>query len=285
MKNIYLSLTFLMFSIAFGGIFAQLAKHSNYINGHTAEIMEKGTWRFQLASRLGNAFGEEGGFHTFFGLDNISDIQLDISYALNDKLMISISRNSGESLPYKGFYELGFKYNLLKTELFDKPFLLSNTFVSSITSMKKSSFINDLNYFEEFSHRLFYFNQLSVSSKITDNIEIALLPTYLHRNLVTSDDQNMLFSIGGGFVWDFYKNTGITAEYFHNLNFSDERENYYNSMGVGFNYRTPGHTFQLNLSNSSGFGGVQYLALNQRSYNLNQLVFGLKLTRDFNYKK
>ena len=109
------------------------------------------------------------------------------------------------------------------------------------------------------------------------------MPTYVHRNLVNENDQNGLFSIGGAANIKVTKSIGLIAEYFHNINTSELREDFFNSLSFGLEWITNGHNFTLNFTNARGFGELQYIALNTGDWLEGQFRFGFSITRTFKY--
>jgi len=61
---------------------------------------------------------------------------------------------------------------------------------SSFTYMKSSTLQSDVSFFPKASHRLAYFTQLNLAKHFGERFSLALVPTLLHRNYVTQNDQN-----------------------------------------------------------------------------------------------
>jgi hypothetical protein len=151
------------------------------------------------------------------------------------------------------------------------------------TYMTASSDELSVTSFPEMIHRFNYAMQLSVTRKFHPRISVALMPSYVHRNLVNINDQNGLFSLGGAANIKVTKSIGLIAEYFYNINTAEMREDYFNSLSFGLEWITNGHNFTLNFTNARGFGELQYIALNTADWSQGQFRFGFTITRTFKY--
>ena len=100
----------------------------------------------------------------------------------------------------------------------------------------------------EFSDKLDYTAQALISRRFCDYLSLQLAPTYLHRNLVpTPQDQNDLFALGTGASVKLLKNLRLNLEYYW---VADNNQKYYDPFSVGVAYQTSRHTFELFLTNA-----------------------------------
>ena len=103
----------------------------------------------------------------------------------------------------------------------------------------------------EFSDRLAYTAQALISRRFCDFFSLQLAPTYLHRNLVpTPQDQNDLFALGTGASLKLAKNLRLNLEYYWVANNKQTATKYYDPFSVGLSYQTSRHTFELFLTNT-----------------------------------
>ena len=103
----------------------------------------------------------------------------------------------------------------------------------------------------EFSDKLDYTTQVLISRRFCDHFSLQLAPTYLHRNLVpTPQDQNDLFALGTGASVKLLKNLRLNLEYYWVSNNNETAIKYYDPFSVGVSYQTSRHTFELFLSNA-----------------------------------
>lgn len=253
------------------------------INGNSTETLKKRQWRYIIAHRFGDALGDQGGVQTAFGFDNAADIRFGFDFGLTDNLMVGISRLKGSG-PYRSILEGSAKYRFL-TQTEDNKMPVSISFAGSVygTYMPSSEDIASVTHFDRFSHRIMYGSQLTIARKFHPRFSMALMPTYVHRNLVEDTDVNGLFSVGAAARIRLNKSLGLIAEYFYNIHSADVRQDYKNSVGVALEWLTNGHTFTFNFTNARGFGEVQYIALTQSDWLEGQFRFGFSITRTFKY--
>ena len=104
---------------------------------------------------------------------------------------------------------------------------------------------------KEFVDKLDYTAQVLISRRFCDYFSLQLAPTYLHRNLVpTPQDQNDLFALGTGASVKLLKNLRFNLEYYWVANNNETKTKYYDPFSVGVSYQTSRHTFELFLSNT-----------------------------------
>jgi hypothetical protein len=156
--------------------------------------------------------------------------------------------------------------------------------------MTASSDISQVNSFPKTAHRFSYFTQVNVARHFGDRASIALMPTYVHRNYVASDDVNELFSLGGAFRIKLTSRFALIGEYYHafsngTLRPSDTREDgsagYKNSMGIALEWFTFGHNFTINFTNAAGLGETQFIPYTFQSWSKGQFRFGFSVSRKF----
>ena len=104
----------------------------------------------------------------------------------------------------------------------------------------------------EFSDQLDYTAQVLISRRFHDYFSLQLAPTYLHRNLVpTPQDQNDLFALGTGASIKLLKNLRLNLEYYWVSNNNETAVKYYDPFSAGVSYQTSRHTFELFVTNSA----------------------------------
>lgn len=253
------------------------------INGHSTETLKKRQFRYIIAHRFGDALGDQGGVQTAFGFDNAADIRFGFDFGITDNIMVGISRLKGSG-PYRSILEGSTKYRFL-TQTEDNSMPVSASFAGSIygTYMPSSEDISSVTYFDRFSHRIMYGSQLTIARKFHPRLSMAIMPTYVHRNLVKQNDVNGLFSVGAAARIRLNKSLGLIAEYFYNIHDAGIRDGYQNSLGVALEWLTNGHTFTFNFTNARGFGELQYIALTQSDWLEGQFRIGFSITRTFTY--
>lgn len=251
------------------------------INGHSVETLRKGVLEFRVEHRFGDISGSNGGAQTFYGLDNSSDIRLALEYGITDKFMIGLGRSKGTGNPYRSLIDGFGKYRILNQEKKGCPLSLAILGEMSYTYMKASADISEVSHFPKQSHRFAYCTQLNASRKFGERLSLALMPTLVHRNYVATDDVNTLFSVGGAVRFGINSTMAILIEYYHVIYDGPLRSTNTNSLGFAFEWRTFGHNFTINVTNSKGFGETQFIPYTFEKWNLGQFRLGFCISRKF----
>lgn len=251
------------------------------INGHSIETLEKGVLEFRIEHRFGDLAGSNGGVQNWFGFDNAADIRFAFEYGLTDNLMIGIGRSKGTGAPYRSLIDGFVKYRLLKQQKQGMPISVTLLGTSSLTYMKASPDISKVEHFPEFAHRFAYSSQVNIAKKFGKRLSLAVMPTYVYRNYVASDDVNGLFSIGGAIKYGINSKWAIVLEYYQNIQGDDVRKTNTNSLGIAVEWVTFGHNFTINLTNSKGFGETQFIPYTFEKWDKGQFRLGFCISRKF----
>lgn len=251
------------------------------INGHSVETLRKGVLEFRIEHRFGDLGGDDGGAQSFYGFDNAADIRFAFEYGITNDLMIGFGRSKGTGAPYKSLLDGFIKYRIFHQEKKGFPFSLSAEATMNCTYMKKSDDLTQFNNFPNFEDRFAYSTQLNFARKFGNRLSLALMPTIVHRNLVYSDDVNTLFALGGAMRFSINTKMAILVEYYHCLSDDDLRQTIKNSLGIAFEWITFGHNFTINLTNSKGFGDVQFITCTNEDWLKGQFRLGFCIGRKF----
>lgn len=254
---------------------------SRIINGHSNEILDKGTLEFRVEHKFGDFAGENGGIQNFFGIDNAADIRVAFEYGLMERMMVGLGRSKGYG-PYRGLID-GFVKGQLLRQTDDNQMPVSATVLASgaLTYAKASDNPALITNYPLFSHRFAYAGQLIVSRKFDKLGSVAVMPTYTHRNYVRFDDQNGLFSLGVAARVPFLEKFAVVAEYYHNFDQDNLRQEFNNSLAFAFEWMTFGHVFSVYMANAGGFGEQQFIPYTTGDWLKGQYRVGFAITRKF----
>jgi hypothetical protein len=251
-------------------------KSTRVMNGHSVEKMPPG----QLDVRISHRFGTlNSGPYQFFGLDQ-SSIHLGLEYGILKWLMAGIGRGSYEKT-FDGFA----KFTILRQSSGARVMPVSVSALSSVavTSAKWSD-PGRANYF---SSRLSYVQQLLVARKVNQSFSVQIAPTFVHRNLVSTElDPNDLYAIGAGGRMKLTKRISFNAEYYYTINKSSYmNQTVYDPLSVGFDIETGGHVFQLIFTNSLAMIEKGFIGETTGSWAKGDIHFGFNISRVFTLKK
>lgn len=252
------------------------------INANTIETTKKKTLEFRITHRFGNMeIGNPIGDHTLYGLDNASNIRFSFDYGLTDKISIGIGRS--KTLEH---IDGNLKYRFLEQKTGSVPIsaaYYANAAVTPIQNIPQDKFVN----------RWSFTHQLIIASKINSAISLEILPTLVHRNFVdktnlhpenNSTDKNDLFALGFGGRFKITKRTSFVIDYFLPFDeFRDSRNNYYDALGVGFEFETGGHVFHVNVTNSAGIIENDFIPSTNSAWDKGEYKLGFNISRVFNF--
>jgi hypothetical protein len=251
-------------------------KSTHLMNGQSIESMPPG----QLDVRISHRFGtlNTGGYN-FFGLDQ-SNIHLSLEYGIFNWLMVGVGRGSFEKT-FDGFA----KFSVFRQSTGAREMPVSVSVFSSIAL--KTLKWTDPTRTNYFSSRLSYVWQVLVARKFNQALSFQLTPTYIHRNLVTTElDPNDLYSIGAGGRLKLTKRISLNAEYYYMINPKNNfSQQVYNPLTVGVDIETGGHVFQLFFTNSLGTIEKQFIGETTGQWKKGDIHFGFNISRVFTLKK
>jgi hypothetical protein len=252
-------------------------KTTRVINAQSVEQPANGVLLFLIQHRFGKI---NTGIYELFGLDQAT-IRLGLEYGVTDRLSIGIGRSSFQKT-YDGFV----KYKILRQSSGAKkmPVTMSYYGSASINSLSwEDQGIDDRkNYF---SSRVVYTQMLLLARKFSTAISLQLMPVYMHKNLVpTENDANDIFSIGLGGRFKITNRMSINAEYFYTPESQISYE-FEQPLSLGIDIETGGHVFQLHFSNSQAFFDSGYLTETTGKWLDGDIYFGFNISRVFTLKK
>ncbi|WP_373399118.1 DUF5777 family beta-barrel protein [Algoriphagus halophilus] len=243
-------------------------KGTRIINGQSIETRGKGNLEFIISHRFGRI---NSGSYNLFGLDD-SNIRLGLEYSILDRLTVGIGRNSLNKV-----YDSYVKGKILQQKTKGSP--VSITWVSdfSIYTLKRPELPMT------FERRLRYVHQALVARKFNSILSIQFMPTYVHRNLVpTENEGNDLLALGMAGKVSLSKRVGITGEYYYR--FGNDLPGY-NSLGLGIEIETGGHVFQLQFTNSNEMTPSGFIPSTTGNFFDGDIHFGFNISRSFQVGK
>lgn len=261
-------------------------KATRVINGHAVETLKKNILQFRVEHRFGDVIpglNVSNLTQSWFGFDQASDIRFALEYGITDKFMIGIGRSKGSGEPYKSLVD-GFVKHRLLTQSKSSKIPLNITLIgsSTISYMRASTDVTQVQHFPKFSHRMAYNMQLNVTREFGEQFSMALIPTYVHRNYVTADDVNGLFALGSALNLQLSKELGVIAEYYYTFHNNSVRSTNFNSLSAGVEYSINEHVFKLVLTNAKGFNETQFIPGTYSDWLNGEFRLGFSFIRNIN---
>jgi hypothetical protein len=252
-------------------------KSTRILNGHSIERMPDGQLDFRISHRFGTL---NSGAYELFGLDQ-ANIHFSLEYGILDWLMIGIGRGTYEKT-YDGFA----KFTVLRQSEGAKVIPVSLSLFSSVAV--KSVKWADPSRTNYFSSRLSFCGQLLIARKMNEEFSLQLTPSFIHRNLVTTElDPNDILALGAGGRMKLSKRISLNAEYYYLMNANNTylSQPVYNPLSLGFDIETGGHVFQLLFTNSLAMIEKGFIGETTGRWKHGDIHFGFNISRVFTLKK
>ena len=243
-------------------------KDTPIINAQSNETPGKNVLHFVIAHRFGQI--KEGAYE-LWGLDNAS-MRMAFDYGITDRLAVGIARST-----FQKTYEANIKWRALRQNSDNSmPVSITIYSVAMANGLKWSDPTRE-NYF---SSRLSYVNQTVIAKKWGSKLSLALIPSFIHRNLVESlSDAHDQWTLGAGGRYKVTSRASINAEYHHAL--AGLPTDHVNSLSLGMDIETGGHVFQLHVTNAQGMFERAFLTETGGRWRNGALYFGFNLSRVF----
>ena len=148
-------------------------KDTRIVNVQSNETPGAGVLHFVIAHRFGTL---SSGAYDLWGLDN-AQMRMAFDYGISDRLSVGVARNT-----YQKTYEANVKARVVRQTTGPQAFPLSVTWYS--VAMANGLRVPDEALPHPFSRRLSYVHQAVVARKMSDAWSLALVPSFVHRNVV-----------------------------------------------------------------------------------------------------
>lgn len=263
-------------------------------NAQTIETVKKNHLDYRISHRFGNIYDNtqpdalNTSAQSSFGFDNASDIRNSLEYGILDNLSMGIGHSR-----LNGLVDGSVKWRFLnQTNTFSIPvsvaFFGATGYTHKTTKNLYSGVIKDFKTKE--SHRLNYFSQLIIASKIKPWLSLEVLPSYMYRNFIkenintnnNSADVNGFFSLGFGARIKLNKRLCFIGDYYYNFaSYYQNNPSVFNPLSLGFEIETGGHVFSLFFTNANGLIENNYISQTTDSWQNGQIKFGFSISRTF----
>lgn len=263
-------------------------KNFKIVNAQTPMTVAKHNLEFCISHRFGDIAGNSGGPNTLFGFYSIADILFSFDYGVTNNLDLGVGAYKGIG-PFQDSYYGAIKYKLLQQTVNNSVpvFVTLYGTINASAGPASTDPTSDADY-ASFADRLSYLAQAIIARKVTEHFSLEVLPTYLHRNLVLSGDENDLFALGGGARYRITKRFSIIADYFHPFssfrmgsNVLPGNVSFYDPIGIGVEIETGGHVFTINFTNSTGIFENEFIPYTTSNWMKGQFRLGFNIGRDF----
>ena len=259
----------------------QTFRDTRVINSHSVETVPKGLMDFRVSHRFGDLAGDRGGWSTFYGLENASDISIGLEYGITDQITIGVMRSKGSSA-LRQLVHGNLKVKLITQKENDTPISLTLLGLSTVSTMQKSENEEVINSFDNLSQRMMHHAQIILGRKFSDRFSLQLSGGFTHRNLVAHNDENDIISVGLATRIKLSEAFGFILDATYPLSsLRTWDRGYYFPLGVGFEIDTGSHVFQLNFTNSRGLVATDYIPSSESNWAQGEFRLGFTISRLF----
>lgn len=244
------------------------SKTMRIVNLQSSAVLPKGSFEVAIQHRFGAL---EGGIDKLWGIDNLNSMRLGFDYGITNDFTAGIGRSSLKKT-FNGYV----KYKLIGSQL--SKFNLTYLADMAIDGRSESDW--GLTPFYA-THRFIYTHSLLMSCKVSEKLFIGLNPTLVHFNYVQETAMSNDIPVIAGYVRvGATKHLNFTLEASQIVGFGltvPQKEN--PSFGIGVEYFTPKHAFQISLSNTRSFNEPYFMVEDSPSNAINQFCLGFNIVR------
>jgi len=253
------------------------------INTHSIEMLPERKLDFRIAHRFGDLAGTAGGWSTFYGLENASDVMIGFEYGIRDNLMVGINRTKGSG-PLKQLINTFVKSRLMTQGASSKqPISLAVVGMATVSTMPKSETEGVLHFFESGAHRWSYHLGVLAARKINERFSAQVSGSWTYRNIVSANDANALPAVGLAGRAQITKSMAVILDTVFPLSsFRSSDTDFYPVLGLGIEFNTSGgHVFQMNFTNVKGLNETDFIPYSQSNIGDGEFRLGFTISRLF----
>jgi len=272
------------------------------INAQSTETVKEGYLDIRISHRFGDIIRDwkiENSWENFFGFEEASDILFGFEYGLKSNLTLGISRTKGGA-DFRQLMHGMVKYRpLTQTEDNLIPISLALVGTASISTMKASAFnpynpvlssfasAENQSEGQKFSNRWRYAFELHLARKFGKVFSLQISPIMVWRNLVKRGEPNALFSCNLATRIQISKSMAflLDANFPFSKSYWQKNNTYYFPLGIGFEFETAGHIFQINFTNSKGIVSTDYISDTSSDWLSGEFRLGFTISRVVKLKK
>lgn len=241
------------------------------VNLPTNRTVERGSLLFLIGHRFNPEVGD--GYDAFFGLDGSSIIFLNLGYALTDRLFVNLGRSNADD-----DVELNLKARFARQQPGGWPISVGaqgslNWFSGAPSTGSRFR-----------SEALKLSTQLILTRAFGPRAGVAVVPGVLLNPASAEDGEGPLFTVGLGGRVNVHGSLALVGEwvpivggYARTATFGND--NRFDSWAGGLEIATPGHVFQIVVSNSVGLATDQYLRGGDLDIRDSELRLGFNIFR------
>lgn len=236
---------------------------TSLIDNQTNVLYTKGT----LEMVMNHRFGLTNGTNDMIGIWAPANIRIALSYALTDRITVGYGTTKDSRLQ-----DFNLKAGLLRqTRDNSMPFSVTYYGNAAMDAREKDNFIHP-------SDRWSFFNELIIAKRFNSNISFQIAPSFSHHNYVENPVKNDMFAVEVGGRVKISPTIAVLVDSnlpISTFNGSTPKPGF----GLGVEFSTGGHSFQLFVTNYKGIVQQQNNMFNQNDFFNGEFLIGFNITR------
>lgn len=250
------------------------AFESSYIIDMPTDVLPiKNTLEIQMGHRFGLV---NGGTNDLIGFWAPSNIRIGLTYSVHERVTLGFGTTKFDRLQ-----DFNWKVAILRQTRSNKiPVNVSYFGNFTIDARAKENFRN-------LEDRYSNFHQLIISRRFNSDLSLQVSPSISHYNVVTEPMRNDVFAISAGGRYKLSPQTSILIEYthpfIHHLNGASYDSDPEPGFGLGVEFRTSSHAFQLFISSYQGIVPQRNVMFSQNDFFSGDFLIGFNITRLYNF--
>ncbi len=241
------------------------AFESSYIIDMPTDVLPiKNTLEIQMAHRVGLV---DGGTNDLIGFWAPSNIRIGFTYSVHERVTLGFGTTK-----FNRLQDFNWKVFILRQTRSDKiPVNVSYFGNFTIDARTKENF-------RHLEDRYSYFHQVIISRRFNPELSLQISPSFSHYNVVPETMGNDMFAISAGGRYKVSPQTSILLEYTQPFDSDPEP-----GFGLGVEFRTSSHAFQLFISSYQGIVPQRNIMFNQNDFFSGDFLIGFNITRLYNF--
>lgn len=237
---------------------------SALIENQTNVLYKKGT----LEMTMNHRFGLVNGSNDMIGIWAPANIRIALTYAVCDRITVGFGTTKDNRLQ-----DFSLKGAILRQTRSGGKIPLSISYYGNFAYDARPP-----EFFTNNTDRYSFFNQLIFARRFNSKLSILFSPSLSHSNNVETTMKNDMFAFALGGRYKITDVASVIVDYSQPLTQIDQK-NPKPGFGIGFEYSTGSHIFQLFATNYRGIVPQQSYVFNQNDFFNGDFVIGFNITR------
>lgn len=228
------------------------------------------TLEFNMQHRFGSV---ENGISDLYGVYGAANIRMGFSYTPIENLAIGFG-----FAKFKKYVDLNVKYAIVKQRRdWSIPFSATYFGNMAIDTRAPENFAEDV-------HRLSFYHELSVATRLNSKLSLQLTPSFSHFNAVDSLYSHDMIALALAGRYKFSSQSAIMISYVQQLtDHSDPNFKLQPGFTVGWEIATSAHAFQIFITNFQGIIPSENITYNSYDFFKGEFLIGFNITRLWNF--